>query len=458
MLIYTLHLTFLIHYTSKAQEMLDAIEITMDSSNSMTEHKDESSPTYEAEGTTLLANSTVDLSIYDQIYCLLEACSTAIRKYGAYGSLLPIVDALDAAISEVDIESPASWQAEYVQRVSRLSKWYRMLGHAFTGNDTYERLLQELITAQEECPLIHETYFNNYIRDLDGQDNVFNLECLQYLLLHHDMETGDCESFEQHVQSINHPYFKMPFERFGEIHGLVDLKSREDSNDILYFLLLLKAIYRFYLDQLDQNLWRELLRLWSMYGKRQFQDYYAEWLCAKYMVALAVHMGDREAAERIKQDLTITFDEPLHRRNYSSAYQWSSLAFYTMAQIDEALGYLDSAQENYDKAYVTQAYTQARWDYYESKCASLWNVNQLSTAETKSAETVTKPTELERKPTTTVMKSTTSETRSIAIETNIVTAVMKPDLEAVIEKNKGKFSTIDEYKEHFNAHMMYLYR
>ena len=229
------YLNFLIHHMTKAQEMLDVIEITMGSSNSMTEHKDESSPTYEAEGTELLANSTVGLSVYDQIYCLLEACSTAIRKYGAYGSLLPIVDALDTAIGEVDIESPDSWQAEYVQRVSRLSKWYRMLGHAFTGNDTYERLLQELITAQEESPFIHETYFNNYIRDLDGQDNVFNLECLQYLLLHHDIETGDCESFEQYVQSIDHPYFKMPSEAYGKIHGLVDLKSCEDSNDILCF-------------------------------------------------------------------------------------------------------------------------------------------------------------------------------------------------------------------------------
>ena len=229
------YLNFLIHHMTKAQEMLDVIEITMGSSNSMTEHKDESSPTYEAEGTELLANSTVGLSVYDQIYCLLEACSTAIRKYGAYGSLLPIVDDLDTVIGEVDIESPASWQADYVQRISHLSKWYRMLAHAFTGNDTYERLLQELITAQEESPLIHETYFNNYIRDLDGQDNVFNLECLQYLLLHHDIETGDCESFEQYVQSIDHPYFKMPSEAYGKIHGLVDLKSCEDSNDILCF-------------------------------------------------------------------------------------------------------------------------------------------------------------------------------------------------------------------------------
>jgi len=229
-------------------------------------------------------------------------------------------------------------------------------------------------------------------------------------------------------------------------------------------LLLLKAIYRFYLDQLDQNLWQELLRLWAMYEKRKFQDYHAQWLCAKYMVALAVHMGEREAAERIKQDLAITFDEPLHRRNYSSDYQWSPLAFYTMAQIDEALGNLDLAKDNYDKAYVTHAYTQARWAYYESIYSNLWKGTQPSVAErktvaeTKSVVTETKPTELERKPTTTVMKPTKSETRSIATEINIVTAVMKPDLEAVIEKNKGKFSTTDEYKEYFNAHMMYLYR
>ena len=35
-------------------------------------------------------------------------------------------------------------------RVSRLSKWYRMLGHAFTGNNAYRNLLEELIAAQEK--------------------------------------------------------------------------------------------------------------------------------------------------------------------------------------------------------------------------------------------------------------------------------------------------------------------
>lgn len=338
------YLNFLIHYTSKAQEMLDAIEITMGSSNSMTEHKDESATTYEAEGTTLLANSTVGLSVYDQIYCLLEACSTAIRKYGAYGSLLPIVDALDTAIGEIDIESPDSCQAEYVQRVSRLSKWYRMLGNAFTGNNTYSNLLQDLITAQEQAPLVHEPYFNNYICDVSCQDNVFNLECLRYLLLHHDIETDNRESYEHRVQAIDHPYFKMPFKAYGQIHDLLDLDTELNSNDIVYFLVLLKAIHRFYLDQLDQNLWKELIQLWSMYGKRNFQDYYAECLCAKYMVVLAVHMGDREAAAHIKQNLHTSFERARHWHEPApSDYGWSTFAFYTMAQIDEALGNLDSA-------------------------------------------------------------------------------------------------------------------
>ena len=40
----------------------------------------------------------------------------------------------------------------------------------------------------------------------------------------------------------------------------------------------------------------------------------------------------------------------------------------------------------------------------------------------------------------------------------LVVDVIKPDFEAVIQENKGKFSTIDEYKEYFNIHMMYLYR
>ena len=101
-----------------------------------------------------------------------------------------------------------------------------------------------------------------------------------------------------------------------------------------------------------------------------------------------------------------------------------------MAQIDEALGHLDSAQEYYDKAYVTHAYTQACWAYYESKCNSLWNGTQSSITETKLTAASSQP----------------------------IVAVTKPDFESVIQENKGIFSTIDEYKAYFDVHMMYLYK
>lgn len=421
---------FLVPYRSHAKNMLIKIGVKEDDDcqNDMTD--DENICEGLLPPVDLLSHESAKLTVLERIYCLLDACYEAVRRYQNYKDLESIVDTLDAAIGEVDIESSDSWQAEYVQRVSRLSKWYRMLGHAFTENNTYRNLLEELITTQEQTPLVHEPYFNNYICDVSCQDNVFNLECLQYLLLHHDIETGNCESYEYHVQSINHPYFKMPFKAYGQIHNLLDIETELNSNDIVYFLVLLKAIHRFYLDRLDQNLWQELLRLWSMYGKRNFQDYYAECLCAKYMTVLAMYMGDRAAAERIKQELYTRFERARHwREPVPSDYSWSTFAFYTMAQIDEALGHLDSAQDNYDKAYVTYAYTQAAWSYYESKCNSLWNGSKSSTAGTK-------PTAASSQP---------------------AVVVTKPDFETVIQENKGKFSTIGEYKEFFHTHMMYLY-
>ena len=421
---------FLVPYTSHAKNMLIKIGVKEDDDcqNDMTD--DENICEGLLPSVDLLSHESAQLTVLERIYFLLDACYEAVRRYQNYKALESIVDTLDAAIGEVDIESSDSWQAEYVQRVSRLSKWYRMLGHAFTGNNAYRNLLEELITAQEQTPLVHEPYFNNYICDVSCQDNVFNLECLRYLLLHHDIETGNRESYEYHVQSIDHPYFKMPFKAYGQIHNLLDIETELNSNDIVYFLVLLKAIHRFYLDRLDHNLWQELLRLWSMYGKRNFQDYYAECLCAKYMTVLAMYMGDRAAAERIKQELYTSFERARHwREPVPSDYSWSTFAFYTMAQIDETLGHLDSAQDNYDKAYVIYAYTQAAWSYYESKCNSLWNGSKSSTAGTK-------PTAASIQP---------------------VVAVTKPDFEAVIQENKGKFSTIGEYKEFFHTHMMYLY-
>lgn len=421
---------FLVPYTSHAKKMLIHIGVKEDDDCPDDITNSENIGVDLLSHVESLSHKGAQFTVLERIYCLLDGCYEAVRRYQNYEVLVSIVNVLDAAIGEVDIESPDSWQAEYVQRVSRLSKWYRMLGHAFTGNNAYGNLLEELIAAQEQMPLVHEPYFNNYICDVSCQDNVFNLECLQYLLLHHDIEIGDCESFNQHIQSIDHPYFKMPFKAYGQIHNLLDIETKLNSNDIVYFLVLLKSIHRFYLDQLDRNLWNELIRLWSMYGKRNFQDYYAECLCAKYMAMLAMYMGDREVAERIKQDLHTSFERTSHwREPVPSDYSWSTFAFYTMAQIDEALGHLDSAQKYYDKAYVTQAYTQACWAYYESKCNSLWNGT----------------------------KSSITETKLTAASSQPVVVVTKPNFESVIQENKGAFSTIGEYKEFFHTHMIYLY-
>ena len=67
--------------------------------------------------------------------------------------------------------------------------------------------------------------------------------------------------------------------------------------------------------------------------------------------------------------------------------------------------------------------------YYESKCNSLWNGTQSSITETKLTATNIQP----------------------------IVAVTKPDFESVIVENKGIFSTIGEYKEFFQTHMICLY-
>ena len=146
---------FLVPYTSHAKNMLIKIGVKEDDDyqNDMTD--DENICEGLLSHVESLSHKDAQLTVLERIYCLLDACYEAVRRYQNYEVLVSIVDALDAAIGEVDIESPASWQAEYVQRVSRLSKWYRMLGHAFTGNNAYRNLLEELIAAQKQTPLVH---------------------------------------------------------------------------------------------------------------------------------------------------------------------------------------------------------------------------------------------------------------------------------------------------------------
>ena len=80
-----------------------------------------------------------------------------------------------------------------------------MLGNAFTGNNTLLEFscVRLLITAHKsKAPLVHESYFNNYICDVSCQDNVFILECFGgiyccIMILKKDNR----ESYEHRVQS-----------------------------------------------------------------------------------------------------------------------------------------------------------------------------------------------------------------------------------------------------------------
>ena len=150
----TEYFNFLVPYRSNAKKMLIHIGVKEDDDCPDDTTNAENIGVDLLSHVESLSHKGDQLTVLERIYCLLDGCYEAVRRYQNYKALESIVDALDAAISEIDIESSDSWQAEYVQRVSRLSKWYRMLGHAFTGNNAYGNLLEELIAAQKQTPLV----------------------------------------------------------------------------------------------------------------------------------------------------------------------------------------------------------------------------------------------------------------------------------------------------------------
>ena len=45
-----------------------------------------------------------------------------------------------------------------------------------------------------------------------------------------------------------------------------------------------------------------------------------------------------------------------------------------MAQINESLGKLDLAKEQYDKAYALVSYAKEKWRYFEGKHGNIWDL------------------------------------------------------------------------------------
>lgn len=334
----------------------------------------------------------VDVKLCCHVYCALDACQRAIRCERMYHNVIPIVNFLDDVVAHADIPSPDSWQYEYMLKVGRLSKWYRALAYAFTGRSEAESLFKELIQAQEKDPLEYESYSDAFINNLANPSSAFDLDYLQLALLHFYVETDNRVGYERYIETVYPPLFSMRFDWISQMHVLLNENGHETEDEYTegnhywnytnaVFLLWLKAVWHFHLDHMDQSCWDELGTLWdATYDNpnyaRHTQDHYAYLECVKYMVKLAVHFGDTHRAEMYKRNLQTLIDEE-YRFGWAGAalgYPWNASDYSIMAQINESLGKLDLAKEQYDKAYALVSFAQDKWRYFEGKHGNIWDL------------------------------------------------------------------------------------
>ena len=334
----------------------------------------------------------VDVELCCHVYCALDACQRAIRGERMYHNVIPIVNFLDDLVAHADISSPDSWQYEYMLKVGRLSKWYRALAYAFTGRSEAESLFKELIQAQEKDPLAYESYSDAFINNLANPSSAFDLDYLQLALLHFYVETDNRVGYERYIETVYPPLFSMRFDWISQMHVLLNENGHEAEDEYTQgnhywnytnaaFLLWVKAVWHFHLDHMDQERWEELGTLWdATYDnpnyQRHTQDHYAYLECVKYMVKLAVHFGDTRRAEMYKRNLQTLIDEAYQFGWAGTAlgYPWNASDYCIMAQINESLGKLDLAKEQYDKAYALVRFAQDKWRYFEGKHGNIWDL------------------------------------------------------------------------------------
>lgn len=334
----------------------------------------------------------IDVELCCHVYCALDACQRAIRGERMYHNMIPIVNFLDDLVAHADIPSPDSWQYEYMLKVGRLSKWYRALAYAFTGRSEAESLFKELIQDQEKDPLEYESYSYAFINNLTNPSSAFDLDYLQLALLHFYVETDNRVGYERYIETVYPPLFSMRFDWISQMHVLLNENGHEAEDEYTQgnhywnytnavFLLWVKAVWHFHLDHMDQERWEELGTLWDATYKnsnylRHTQDHYAYLECVKYMVKLAIHFGDTRRAEMYKRNLQTLIDEAYQFGWAGTAlgYPWNASDYCIMAQINESLGKLDLAKEQYDKAYALVSFAQDKWRYFEGKHGNIWDL------------------------------------------------------------------------------------
>lgn len=316
-----------------------------------------------------------------QIYCAIDSCKRAIRKYHMYECVFPIVDYLDALVRKIDIPLTDSWEYEYISKVSRISKWYRALAYAFTGSSEAESIFKELIQAQEQEPLVEHCESEAFVADIAEPVNAFSLDFLHYALLQYYVETNNRKSYELYIETTYPSLSPNHFDFMSQIHtllGNIDEADYENYNNGL-FCLWIKALWHFYLDRIDEAFWHTLASLWDTNYNNEMclwnaHDFTAHQLILTYLVKFAAHFGDTNRMEKYREYLEYYFDSYIFTDGAELGYVWNEPEYYTMAQVNEQLGNMELAQEQYDKAYALATYSQAKWKLFEAKHGNRWGL------------------------------------------------------------------------------------
>ncbi len=317
-----------------------------------------------------------------QIYCAIDSCKHAIRNYHMYERVIPIVDYLDALVRKIDIPSTDSWEYEYISKVSRISKWYRALAYAFTGRSEAESIFKELIQAQEQEPLVDHCESEAFVSEIAEPVNAFSLDFLRYALLQYYVETNNRTSYERCIETTYPSLSQNHFDFVSQMHTLlgdIEEADYETYNNGL-FCLWIKALWHFYLDRIDEAFWHTLTSLWDTNYNNEMclwnaHDFTAHQLILTYLVKLAAHFGDINRMEKYREYLEYYFDSYIFTDGAELGYDWNEPEYYTLAQVNEQIGNLELAQEQYDKAYALATYSQAKWKHFETKHGNRWGLS-----------------------------------------------------------------------------------
>ena len=318
---------------------------------------------------------TLDVRLCCTFYCMIDACRHAFNRR-MYASILPIVDKLDAQLAKVQISATDTWQVEYLVKVSRISQWYRALAYACLGDERIEPILQDLMVMQQQDPVLYKEQMDSIFENLDDPEHAFNIEDLRYALLHYYVATNNQPGYKRYIKELYPPILGIDSDYkvqknillYGEDGKYCENYSNRD------FYLWLRALWTFYLDDIDKEFWNEIADQWEQqdyipifYGINDYE------LCANYMIKLAVHFGDIQRAEKYKKEFDMAISnkkEPME--DAPSGYRWPFFDYYLIAQVNESLGNIEIAKEHYHKALSLATFGEARWEQYEEQHGGIW--------------------------------------------------------------------------------------